>query len=129
MSNESTSQNQNVGRGYLLSNKVYRLLTLLVQIIIPALSALYFSLADIWGLPNAVQIVGTLAIVSTFLGALLRIGAKSYDSSESKFDGDLLVSVNNETGNKLFMFELNGDPEELQDRQTISFKVKETNTL
>lgn len=63
-----------------MSNKTYDVLKNLAQIWIPALSALYFALAQIWNLPYAEQIVGTLAAVDTFLGAILGISSKNYNS-------------------------------------------------
>lgn len=61
-----------------MSNKTYDILKYLAQVVIPAVSALYFGLATIWGLPYGEEIVGTLAVVDTFLGALLGISTAQY---------------------------------------------------
>lgn len=61
-----------------MSNKTYDILKHLAQVVIPAVSALYFGLANIWGLPYGEEIVGTLAVVDTFLGALLGISTAQY---------------------------------------------------
>jgi hypothetical protein len=42
---------------------------------------LYFALAQIWGLPYAEQIVGTITAVDAFLGAILRITTIKYEKS------------------------------------------------
>lgn len=61
-----------------MSNKTYDILKYFAQEVIPAISALYFGLATIWGLPYGEEIVGTLAVIDTFLGALLGISTAQY---------------------------------------------------
>lgn len=61
-----------------MSNKVYDVLKWLVMIVLPAISTLYFALSGIWGFPYAEEVVGTIAAVTTFLGALLGISNAQY---------------------------------------------------
>lgn len=61
-----------------LNNKVYDILKWIVLLVLPASGTAYFTLAGIWGFPYAEQIVGTLAVVETFLGALLGISSAQY---------------------------------------------------
>lgn len=61
-----------------LSNNQYDLLKWIAQILLPALGTLYFAIANIWGLPNAEQVVGTITAIDTFLGVLLGISSDSY---------------------------------------------------
>ena len=56
-----------------MSNTVYDALKFIAQIFLPAVGTLYFALAQIWGLPYAEQIVGTITAGDAFLGALLGI--------------------------------------------------------
>ena len=65
-----------------MSNKVYDILKWIAQIGIPAIATLYFALAQIWGFPYAEQIVGTLAAIDTFLGAILGISTAKYNASK-----------------------------------------------
>ena len=62
----------------MLSNKVYDVLKWIALILIPAIGALYFGLAQIWGFPYGEEIVGTLTLIDTFLGALLGISTAQY---------------------------------------------------
>lgn len=62
-----------------MSNKVYDILKYIAQIGLPALGALYFALAQIWNLPYGEEIVGTIAAIDTFLGALLQIASTKYN--------------------------------------------------
>lgn len=64
-----------------LSNKTYNILKYIAQIVLPALGALYFGLAKIWGLPYGTEIVGTIAVVDTFLGTLLGLSTMNYNKS------------------------------------------------
>ena len=59
-----------------MDNKLYDALKYLCQIALPALGSLYFGLAQIWNLPYAEQVVGTIACITTFIGVL--IGVSSY---------------------------------------------------
>lgn len=61
-----------------MSNKLYDVLKYVAQIVLPAAGTLYFAIAQLWGLPYAEQIVGTIMAVDTFLGALLGISSARY---------------------------------------------------
>lgn len=61
-----------------LSNSQYDSLKWIAQILLPALGTLYFALANIWGLPNAEQVVGTITAIDAFLGVLLGISTDNY---------------------------------------------------
>lgn len=67
-----------------MSNKTYDRWKWIAQILLPALGALYFALAKIWGLPYATEIVGTLAAIDAFLGALLGISTAKYKAKEGE---------------------------------------------
>lgn len=82
----------------LLSNANYDRLRFLAVIVLPALGALYFGLAQIWGLPKAEQVVGTIVVIDTFAGVLLRAARKSYENSDARFDGDIYVEPNEAEG-------------------------------
>ena len=70
-----------------MSNKVYDVLKWITLVALPATTALWLTLANIWGFPYAEAIGATLAAVTTFLGALLGISSLQYNKkidSESK---------------------------------------------
>lgn len=62
-----------------LSNSNYDWLKWVAQIFLPAFGTLYFALAQIWGLPYAEQVVGTITAIDAFLGALLGISTHFYN--------------------------------------------------
>jgi len=61
-----------------MSNKVYDVLKWITLVALPAITALWLTLANIWGFPYAEAIGATLAAVTTFLGALLGISSIQY---------------------------------------------------
>ena len=65
----------------MFDNKTYDILKWIAMIVLPALGALYFGLASIWGLPYGEQIVGTITVIDTFLGALLGVSTNNYNRS------------------------------------------------
>lgn len=64
-----------------LNNGTYDALKWVALIFLPALAALYSSLSEIWGLPYAVQIVGTISTIDVFLGVLLGISTNQYNKN------------------------------------------------
>lgn len=108
----------------MLTDRAYSRGKKLVQVILPAIGALYFGLAAIWNLPAAEQVVGTLAVVTTFLGVCLGVSSKHYDESGAGYDGTVFVTPGDEDGaNRKFEIALNDpDPNSIVDKE--SFKVK-----
>ena len=65
-----------------MSNKTYDILKWIAQILLPAIGTLYFAIAQIWGLPYAEQIVGTIMALDAFLGAILGVSTKAYKEEQ-----------------------------------------------
>lgn len=68
-----------------MNNKVYDILKWVALVGLPALTALWLTLANIWGFPYAEAIGATMAAVTTFLGAVLGISSIQY---QKKIGGD-----------------------------------------
>lgn len=62
-----------------MTNRTYDIMKEIAQIWLPAIATLYFTLASIWGLPYAEQIVGTISAIDVFLGAVLKISTIQYN--------------------------------------------------
>lgn len=65
-----------------MSNKLYDVLKVIAQIVLPAAGALYVALSGIWGFPYAEQVAGSVAAVDTFLGALLSVASAQYKKAD-----------------------------------------------
>lgn len=104
------------------NNKLYDILKYTAQILLPAAGALYYGLAQVWGLPNADQLVGTIVVVDTFLGVVLHLSSTAYEHSGAKYDGVMEVT-NKVEGGKLFSMNLNTDPDTLHSQKEAIFKI------
>ena len=116
------SENDFEIKDYFMSNKTYDFLKFLVQMALPAFGTLYFTLASIWGLPAAEQVVGTVVALSTFFGVVLQLSKKSYNASEGQYDGALNISER-EDGVKVYSLNLNQDASLLDAKKNVKFKV------
>jgi Putative phage holin Dp-1 len=111
-----------VNQGFMITGVWYARMKFAAMVLVPALSTLYFTLGTIWGLPAVEQVVGTLAALNTFQGVLLGISNKNYNASDVKFDGTVVVETT-ESGGKMYTLELNSDPELIDQKKSLSFKV------
>ena len=60
---------------YIIPDKWYDIIKLIVTVFMPAVSVLYVALAGIWGWPLADEISRTIAAVYTFLCAVMGISS------------------------------------------------------
>lgn len=61
-----------------LSNKTFNQLKWVAMYLLPAIGTLYFTIASIWHLPYAEQVVGTITALDTFLAIILGISTNLY---------------------------------------------------
>lgn len=109
----------------LLSNSAYNVLKTVATTYLPALSTLYFALAQIWNFPHAEEVVGTIAAVNTFLGLVLGISSATYNSvlsTRSKYVGEIQVGTQDD-GKKTYSLVVNGDPTDIENHDEATFKV------
>jgi hypothetical protein len=107
-------------------DQTYKRMKFAVQVLLPALSTLYFALGAIWDLPYIQQVIGTLAAISAFLGVLVGLSAKNFSRSDQRFDGHIDIQ---ETGTgKVYSLVLNTDPEEIDQKDEVLFRVDHADT-
>lgn len=116
----TTAEDTNV-QDYILPNKVYDVLKLLAVIIIPALATFYVTIAAIWGLAAGPEVSGTAVAFATFLGVIVKLGDKSYNASDGKFDG--VINVDQTDGTKTVSLEVPGDPNDIVKQDQVTLKV------
>ena len=104
---------------FIMGDKQYNLAKQLVQLWIPAISSAYFGLASIWGLPGSEKVVGTLAIIATFLGVTLHISTNQYQASDLAHDGTITM-IPTEDGSAV---KIKIDPNDLVDKNEVKLKV------
>lgn len=109
--------------GFVMSPALYDKVRALVQTILPALSTLYFALGAIWGFPNVEQVVGTVAALITFGGVMLTLSRKTYNASDARFDGKVIIETT-ESGGKMYSLELNdASIDDIEHKKSLAFKV------
>ena len=67
-----------------LPDSVYNILKWVTIIVLPACATAYFGLAGIWGWPYANEVVKTIAVITTLLGALLGISTAQYNKDSKE---------------------------------------------
>ena len=106
----------------LLSNDVYDKVKFLAVVVLPAVGALYFALAAVWGLPNAEEVVGTIVAIDAFLGMVLQISNTKYNNSDERFDGSIRVSPSADGETSHLNVKL--DPASVATKKEITVKIK-----
>jgi len=68
---------------------LYDRLKLTALILLPAIGALYFGLAQIWGWPAADKVSGTVSVLEVFAGVAVAWLKSIYSASGAQYDGEL----------------------------------------
>lgn len=110
-----------------MSENVYNALKWLVQLLLPASGTLYFALASIWSLPNAEQVVGTIAAVTVFLGVVLKIDSNLHAKHEEEVNVGEIAQVPYETddGQEAFAMEFAKPLYEYEPGDLVKMRVTE----
>lgn len=107
----------------MLSDGAYNVVKKSATIVLPALSALYIALAQIWDLPHVEEVVGTLTALNTFIGVIVQISKKSYYASNAPYVGEIKVEDSEDGSRKVFSLVVNGHPEDLENMDIATFKI------
>ena len=108
-------------RVYIMGDRTYQTMKHLTQVVLPALGTFYFALTQIWNLPLGLEVVGTITAICTFLGISLGISTYSYNKSDAKYDGRIVVHEDDHRKN--YQLVLKNDPDTLDQFKEILFKV------
>lgn len=109
-----------------LTDRAYDILRPLTTVWLPGLSTLYFTLAQILGLPAAEQVVGCIAALNVFLGLVLAQSRKNYNdvtNPAGKFDGQMVISQNPVTGGKIVNLVPNDDMQKIEQKEQVVYQV------
>lgn len=71
-----------------LPNKVYDILKWICLLLLPACSAFYGLLANVWGLPYAEQIPATISGFGLFLGSIIGISQRNISKEVNANESD-----------------------------------------
>lgn len=107
----------------LLSNRAYDWFKRVGLYLLPALGAAYFSIAQIWGLPKPEEVVGTITVIGTLVGVIIKISDTQYQNSDSRFDGQITLVPGSAEGSTALNVSLS--PAALASKDEISVKVRD----
>lgn len=106
-----------------LTNTQYDALKWVALVGLPALGALYYGLAKIWNLPSPEEIVGTITLVDTFLGLVLGVAKKSYDTLPAGYRHDGALEIDETDSSIIHTLNLTTPPEQLGQKDVITLAV------
>ena len=107
-----------------ISNSTYDALKRVVTVVLPATAALYVTLAALWNLPNPEAVAGTLAAIATFGGVVMNISAKSWNTNDDRFDGELITTgYNEDTGLPNLELNISENPNDLLERGVVVLRA------
>lgn len=113
-----------------LRNKTYDKLKHITQVVLPALGSLYFGLSTIWNFPAGEEVVGSIALLTTFGGVVLGVSSRNYNMIPANNDlvvvGDFIVDTTPQ-GKRVVQLSLHEDPVGIVNQQKIVFNVVDTN--
>lgn len=108
----------------LLSNSVYDKVVASSLYFLPVLAAAYFGLAQIWGFPKAEEVLGSVAVFETLLGAVVKFSRAQYANTDAKFDGRIHVEPDTDAyGDPVSNVNVSLDPMALAHKKEILVKV------
>lgn len=106
------------------SQSTYDFLQKLVRVGLPGLATLYLGFADLWNLPNAIEVAGSLTLLAVFLGSLLTKSSADFKRTNEPAAGFVQqTGVDPDTGIPSLALTLSKLPQELLDKKTITLKV------
>ena len=109
---------------FTLPAKLYNFIKYLVLIALPAITTLWVILANAWNLDYMTNVSVTLTAVTAFLGSLVGISSKNFNTNE-KFVGETYLKPTDDGWKRVF----NVTADEIDpNRKEISFKVVDSQT-
>lgn len=108
-----------------LSKKTFDLIKYFIWIVLPTVGTVYFILAVVWGLPAEKEVLGSIVVIQTAVNVMLGINASSFAVTTTKPSGT--IQITESLDKTTYSLELDDDPEFLDDKDEIVFRVQKTN--
>lgn len=103
----------------ILNDKIYNAFKTIITYILPELGTLYFALSEIWNLPYASQIVGTISAITAFLGMCIGISKHNYSPENN---GVLQMDTTGDTDVYRFVID-ESTLEDLKNKSSITLSI------
>lgn len=102
-----------------MSDKSYNRLSTTVRLILPAIGTLYFTFANVWGLPYGEQVVGSIAALTVFLGVVLTLAKKVWSQNA---DGQIVLDQT-DPSKDVYSLEMGIPLEDLAGKKQVTLNV------
>lgn len=110
----------------ILNQKQYDVTKWVVLTVFPAFSALYAGLAALFHFPGGLEVTGTIALVSVFIGSVLQFSSARFKNLPTAYQGELKVNYT-DPNEETFKLELNDHWDQLaKNNDDIRIKVTDT---
>lgn len=120
---------EQVSPGFTITGKPYEFLRAMAMFWIPAFATLYFTLAQLWNLPEADAVVASLTAIDTFLGGVLGVSRNNFKAVAERTDGSF-VYIPQEGGKRIYRLELTPEAEDNFHKKTrLVFDLKKSKSL
>lgn len=109
-----------------LNPKVYDTLQWVIRILLPAVAVLYAALSELWSLPKALEVVGTIGAIGLFLGTIMGISSYKYKRDQDVPAGFVWSpGADEDTGIPDIKLVVTQDPSDFMKKDTVTFQVKD----
>lgn len=106
------------------SNKWYDVLKFIALILLPALGTAVAGLGVLWHWSLTDDVVSSIMVVDTFLGALIGVSASKYGKSTDNVAGYMYANgINEDTGLADLQLYVRQHPDEIMAGKTAVFKI------
>lgn len=102
-----------------LPNKVYDILKIIVQHLLPGLAAVYFAISSMLDLPYCSEVLGVIASLETLIGGYLGISTNKYNKTK---DGTLTIDTS-DPEKDVYSLNIGVPLEELATRKNLNLKI------
>lgn len=106
-----------------LSDKTFTVLAITGDLTLPVIGVLCFVASLIFDISGIEYVLGVILLLISIIGFVLLFSSSNYKKTHT---GEIVITMMPD-GKQLFSLELETDPNELVDRDTVSFRVSKDN--
>lgn len=106
--------------------RMYDFVKAFTLVVLPGIGTFYFALAQLWNLPAAEEVVGTMIALDLLLGGIVKRSSSNYqkNAETAPISGEIVVTQNRDGDVKDMRFEALVDPFVPTEGQPIVFNVR-----
>lgn len=112
------------------TDRVYKFIKYFITIFLPAVGALYYGIAEVWGFDKTYPVNATINTIIAFLGVLIGVSTRQFNKNKAAeadepYDGDLAFIIDEVDGEKYPTLGVNTSLEAMQAKGEVRLRVIE----